>query len=159
LYKIPDDPELGGCPLVKQQIEIDRLKKQQCSWATERHDEECDLVAGANKTIAELRAELADSECGQHNLKNKVLELEEYVAQYKKDVEVANKGWEAAEAISVRLASQNETLRAALHSVAHWREEAHEHDVDMGHEKRDFSDEDWELLEKFAKSVLAGVST
>jgi hypothetical protein len=39
-----------------------------------------------------------------------------------------------------------------LASIATWRRDCHDHDADMGHEPRDFfDDEDWDMVEAFAK--------
>ena len=56
--------------------------------------------------------------------------------------------------------SENQQLRELLEDaicefgkIAYWREGCHEHDDDMGHDRREFSDtEDWELLE--ANAIL-----
>lgn len=38
----------------------------------------------------------------------------------------------------------------ALHETGNWRDNAHEHDTDMGHAPRQFSDEDWDSIDGFA---------
>lgn len=49
-------------------------------------------------------------------------------------------------------------LREALEKVANWREDCHRYDADMGHELRDFSNEDWDMIEAHAFDVLAALS-
>jgi hypothetical protein len=48
-----------------------------------------------------------------------------------------------------------ERLRMALRDIASWRAGAHEHDDDMGHDRRDFvGSDDWEQVEEAADSAL-----
>lgn len=53
--------------------------------------------------------------------------------------------------------SEINRLRAALaqaetdlRALSTYRKDAHDHDLDMGYERRDFGDEDWDSMEKLA---------
>jgi hypothetical protein len=39
---------------------LEEAQKHQCSWATGKHDEECDIVAGLGKDLKEAREEVFD---------------------------------------------------------------------------------------------------
>jgi hypothetical protein len=42
-------------------------------------------------------------------------------------------------------------------AISNWRKDCHAHDADMGHELRDFDDEDWEMVETYARRAAARV--
>jgi hypothetical protein len=50
--------------------------------------------------------------------------------------------------------TDKEKLRRALDAlfkISKWRDSCHDHDADMGHQLRDFDDdEEWDLVERFA---------
>jgi len=61
---------------------------------------------------------------------------------------------EKAEAENQKLRELLDDAICEFGKIAYWREGCHEHDDDMGHDRREFSDtEDWELLEANAIHV------
>lgn len=45
-------------------------------------------------------------------------------------------------------------MREALERIQNWRKECHDYDRDMGHEPREFDDEDWRMVEAHASAAL-----
>jgi len=60
-----------------------------------------------------------------------------------------------AEAERDRSAARAEGYHNALVAISFWRKDSHDYDDDMGHDHRDFGDEDWDAVEAYAKEAAA----
>jgi len=80
---------------------------------------------------------------------------EEVQGLREKNVERLTKERDIARDDIAALSGAIEPALEFIHEVARWREKCHEYDEDMGHEPRDFDEEEWDILERAARRVLA----
>lgn len=50
-------------------------------------------------------------------------------------------------------AARDEAVEA-LEKIGRWRQDCHAHDADMDHELRSFDQEDWDIVEAFARTIV-----
>lgn len=80
--------------------------------------------------------------------------LEQVARVAEKDLADAEVEISQKDAEIVRLCRRVQRLREAIEGFTSWRAECHAYDDDMGHERRDFDEDELESLERHAQYIL-----
>lgn len=66
-------------------------------------------------------------------------------------------GWNTPDELTAAIAAlraERDALRQALTDISTWREDCHVHDADVGHEPRDFDEDELACIERHAAQAL-----